>query len=258
MPNGDAAGTVLDPLKNELENQKLRAEVRKTDAEARKARNDLLTSHIPTELPQGKLEAPPQPSPIRVLAAYRALDAVAVTIAACVPPGAGQTWIVPDDRAAGHRALHALLRSQLDRFERSVADAEALLEGSPQERRLDIFGDTIGGMALPAALASIPAVLSLFKTDVTVRNRDVTIPARTGPAPRRRRRPLRARGARRHREEQWGRQGPRLRKVRHGLAGDRLVVEDVPGLSARSRGRGGWDVDPPGRAAYRGRLRRRP
>jgi hypothetical protein len=77
MP-GDAAEAVLDPLRNELENQKLRAEVRKTDAEARKAQNDLLISHIPTEIPSGRLEAPAQPSPIGVLAAYRALDAVAI------------------------------------------------------------------------------------------------------------------------------------------------------------------------------------
>jgi hypothetical protein len=106
-------------------------------------------------------------SAIGVLAAYRALDLkVGPQIAKAIPDDVGELWIVPDDRAGRYRASYDLVSAELDRFEELVAQAtDALPSGA----------DFVPPAGVFLAAAALPMLMSFFKSDVSIRGRDVTM-----------------------------------------------------------------------------------
>ena len=164
MP-ADGSQTSTDPATQKVELQKARAELRKLRAEARQAELPAL----PSEVPSGTVDAGDKGSPIGVLAAYRALDLnVGPEIAGAIPDDVVKVWIVPDDRASRYQATHDLVSAELRRFARGVKEAAKALPSETTRRTL-----------LPAAVLfaaqALPMLMSFFKSDVSIRGRDVTM-----------------------------------------------------------------------------------
>lgn len=160
-----ATQTSTDPAMQKLDLQKAREELRKLRAEAHQAE----VPALPSEVPSGTVDSGDKGSPIGVLAAYRALDLkVSPQIAKAIPEDVSKLWIVPDDRASRYRATHALVAAELDRFEKGLKEAtKALPSGTAKPSLLP------AGVFLAAA--ALPMLMSFFKSDVSIRGRDVTM-----------------------------------------------------------------------------------
>jgi hypothetical protein len=157
-----------------LEILKTKAEVRKLSAEAQRAEIDSLLPKLPTELPSGKLDAPTTGSPIGVLAAYRAIDSISQSIVKAIPSDIKRLWIVPDDRVVRYRSVYRLVTSQLERCETAIQEAGKLI-AEPSDKHRD-FAPLVPVLAgLSVAASALPALMSFFKSDITVRTRDVTV-----------------------------------------------------------------------------------
>ena len=164
-----------NPQAQALANRKARVEVRKLTAEARKAELDALVPKLPADL-AGALNAPDKASPVGALAAYRALSRIGRTVATAVPHEVTALWIVPDDLPARARGAYELISAELTRFEASLARASALLDAAPTGTPGDRSPGLSAATAVPAIVAAaLPSVAALFKTETTVRGRDVAI-----------------------------------------------------------------------------------
>jgi hypothetical protein len=177
-----------DPQLLAAQLQKAQAEARKLNAEARRAEVDSLLPAIPTELPAETLSVPDKGSPIGALAAYRSINQVATRIAEAVPGDVDEVWLVPDERASRYRAIEQIVTSRLERFEAALTEARKLIEEPSQpgddkaDRRIDIRTirtiaplGVVATAGLSLAASALPALMSFFKTDTTVRGRDVAL-----------------------------------------------------------------------------------
>jgi hypothetical protein len=191
MAEDKANAAPPSPAMEAAQLRKTQAEARKLSAEALSAELDALVPTLPSEVPAGTLTAPDEGSPLGAAAAYRALDDVAVVVERAVPDHARALWLVPDDRASKHRAAHEVLTAQLDRFETALTTAEQLLQDpsaqqdsaptppstrptdQPRTPPVSPSGLPLVGIALAAS--ALPALMSFFQTDTTVRNRDVVV-----------------------------------------------------------------------------------
>lgn len=175
MADDNAPESPRDPRVQELEIAKKRAEVRKLSAEARSAEIDSLVPELPSELPSGKLDVPEKASPIGVLASYRALDTIASNIVDALPTGMQRVWIVPDDSLERYRSTHQVVLSQLTRAKASLKAGSELLDASrpPQGATLEALG---AAAAISVAASALPTVMSLFRTNTTIRNEETTVP----------------------------------------------------------------------------------
>jgi hypothetical protein len=184
----------MDTLMRELQVRKATVELRKMTAEANQAELNAALPQFPESLPEGKLDAGEKGSPIAVLAAHRALDGAAMEIAQKLPKDLSQLWIVTDDRAERFRACYVQLIAQFERVKTALNEALASLGAGkiktekPRETEPAKAGtvqpptgaeailplSALSGIAT-VALSALPTIMSLFKKDITIRPRDVSI-----------------------------------------------------------------------------------
>jgi cytochrome c551/c552 len=165
-----------DPRIIEQSLRKGEVEIKKLAVETRAASMTAVSSILPKELPVGSVDAGSAASPIGVAASYRSLDGIASDLARRVPSAVNKIWVVPSDVVTRYRAVHDVVTSALERSNRELRDASALLD-EPADAEVRAALTFIPALGLAAAFAgsALPVISSLLRRNTTVRSQDLTM-----------------------------------------------------------------------------------
>lgn len=184
----------LDTEAKDLLLDQTKAEARQAIAEARKATTAASTVPLPTELPQASLDAGDAGSVVAAVEAFAVLKDASTDIASAIhddlenPDPPPTVLLVKSlDVATGHGVYRAV-DAQLAQLEQIVERASRLLpEAEPSilaEQRKStgleganfrLAGPVIASTVAGVAAGALPLLLAAFKTDVTIRNREVQV-----------------------------------------------------------------------------------
>jgi len=180
-PSDQGTRTASDPELDRLVLEQKKAEARKATAEARKAELSALLPDLKVDVPAETLDAGDKGSALSELLAYAELDPASVEIVKRIDADIGNTLkgsrvlLVRTFDLAGEHGAHITLRSFQATLKTVVSNAIARLEKPRVELREDFAPPILAAVGL--ALSALPTVLSLMRSNRTVRGRDFALAA---------------------------------------------------------------------------------
>jgi hypothetical protein len=190
MVSSDAptATAPSDPELVRIDVEQKRAEARKAAAEATKAEIDLVLPDI--EIPEETLDAGDKASPVSELLAYSGLDPATAEIVKRlleeVPDlKGGRLLLIQGASLSGDTGVHRQMTAFIELLQEGLAEAIQRLEADDPGTTIvpfnaDDIHELAPAFAAPAAaigavLSAVPTILSLLRSNVTIRGREFRI-----------------------------------------------------------------------------------